>query len=41
MTKGAVGETLWKGQKNERQVATKRCQETDKKKGRKIGGCTC
>ena len=32
MTKRAVGETLQKGQqKNDRQVATKRCQETDKK----------
>ena len=36
MTKGAVGETLWKGQKKERQVATKRCQETDKKKAGKL-----
>ena len=32
MTKGAVGETLQKIQKKERQAATKRCQETDKKK---------
>ena len=30
MTKGAVGETLQKGQKK-REAATKRCQETDKK----------
>ena len=39
MTKRAVGETLQKGQKKETEVATKRCQETDKKSG-KIGGCT-
>ena len=33
MTKEAVGETLQKGhQKNERQAATKRCQEIDKKR---------
>ena len=32
MTKGAVGEILQKGQqKKERQAATKRCQEIDKK----------
>ena len=36
MTKEAVGETLQKGkQKNERQAATKRCQEIDKKKAGK------
>ena len=41
MTKRAVGETLQKRQqKKERQVARKRCQEIDKKKGRKISGCT-
>ena len=39
MTKRAVGETLQKGQKKEREAATKTCQETDKKGG-KIGGST-
>ena len=51
MTKGSVGETLQKGQKEReggrererererKRAATKRCQETDKK-GRKIGDCT-
>ena len=31
MTKRAVGETLQKAQKEERQATTKRCQEIDKK----------
>ena len=39
MTKGAGGETLQKGQIKQRQAATKRCQETDKKDG-KISGYT-
>ena len=47
MTKGGVGETLQKGQKEregererERErAATKRCQETNTK-GRKISDCT-
>ena len=37
MAKDAGGETLQKGLKIQRQVATKRCFETDKK-GEKIGG---